>query len=245
VASSTVEDYLKAILTLGIESHASVISTGAIADKLGVSHGTASKTIRSLAKVGFARCWVHKGAELTEEGRLLAMRVVRKHRLVELFLTTVLNMEWDEVHSDAELLEHAVSDRLAGYIDQYLGHPVVDPHGDPIPTLDGEFPENGQVSLSQCGDGTQFVIGRILDQSHRTLRYLSVVGVRTGAEGYVITQSDLAGTTSVVIGGRTLYFGQSVASQILVILRRDDPDGIESASAHLDGADAAARQIIE
>lgn len=218
MASSTVEDYVKAILNLSLESPGSAVSTGALAKSLGVSDGTASKTIRSLAKAGLVDFSAYTGAALTAEGRLLAMRVLRKHRLIELFLTNVLDLEWDAVHAEAEELEHAVSDRLAQRIDDFLSHPLFDPHGDPIPTADGEFPRAALISLVDCEERRDFVVGRILDQSRAALQYLSKIGVRIGVKGQIRDRSAVAGVVSIDVAGRTLTFAQDVAENILVKL---------------------------
>jgi DtxR family Mn-dependent transcriptional regulator len=179
------ENYVKAIYQICVESEAGVANTGVLARRIGVSAGTASTTIRNLSDAGLVVFAPYEGARLTESGRLLAMRVVRRHRLIELFLTTVLDMDWGEVHEEAELLEHAVSEKLTDRIDSFLGRPTSDPHGDPIPRPDGSLPESATIPLNECDPGADFVVSRVLDQSTALLRYLSTVGLGIGTRGQV------------------------------------------------------------
>src|ERR1700727_1453222 len=131
--TSTVENYLKAILVRS-EDEASVVSTGSIAEALGVTPGTITTMVKSLAAQGLVEHQPREGVRLTQAGRGHAMGVVRKHRLVETFLVRVLKMDWKEVHEEAEALEHAISDRVLLRMDAILGHPATDPHGDPVPS---------------------------------------------------------------------------------------------------------------
>src|SRR5450631_2337635 len=148
--TSTVENYLKAILVRSTGDEA-VVATGALAEALGVTPGTITTMVKSMASRGLLEHQPREGVRLTPEGRTLAMAVVRKHRLVETFLVQVLHMDWKEVHEEAEALEHAISDRVLLRIDAILGHPVADPHGDPIPSRKSHLLERGKgVTLATC-----------------------------------------------------------------------------------------------
>jgi DtxR family Mn-dependent transcriptional regulator len=148
--TSTVENYLKAILVRSADEDG-VVATGALAEALGLTPGTITTMVKSMASRGLLEHQPREGVRLTPEGRALALAVVRKHRLVETFLVEVLRMDWKEVHEEAEALEHAISDRVLLRIDALLGHPVSDPHGDPIPSR--KSPVLGQtkgVTLASC-----------------------------------------------------------------------------------------------
>jgi DtxR family Mn-dependent transcriptional regulator len=137
VSQKLFEDYVKAVYEICLDSDVTKASTGSLARRVGVCDGTASTTIRNLASAGLVELTPYEGAQLTEAGRLLAMRVLRRHELLVLLLSSVLDMDLDEVRKEAELLEHAISDKLADKIDCFLGHPTVSIHGDPIPKADG------------------------------------------------------------------------------------------------------------
>jgi DtxR family transcriptional regulator, Mn-dependent transcriptional regulator len=137
MTSLTVENYLKAMLQIAQREDAEWVSTGQLATALAVSPGTVTSMIKSLAESGLADYRPYEGVTLTEHGREVALRMLRRHRLIELFLVKTLHLSWDQVHEEAEHMEHAVSDFLVDRIDDYLGRPASDPHGDPIPSADG------------------------------------------------------------------------------------------------------------
>ena len=141
MSKKLIEDYVKAIYQICAASESARANTGVLARKIGVSDGTASTMIRNLADAGLVAYTSYEGAQLTETGRLLAMRVVRRHRLIVSLFSTVLKMDSNEVNHEAELLEHAVSEKLADRIDNFLGQPIADPHGNPIPRRDGSLPQ--------------------------------------------------------------------------------------------------------
>ena len=135
--SLTVENYVKAIYQLAHEADDGAVATGQISAALGVLPGTVTSMLKTLDESNLATYTPYEGVRLTPSGRGLALRVLRRHRLIEQFLSQTLNLSWDEVHEEAEHMEHAVSDALVDRIDAYLGHPTTDPHGDPIPKADG------------------------------------------------------------------------------------------------------------
>src|SRR3954466_10370849 len=157
VPSLTVENYVKGIYLIASRREAgSAVSTGEIAQALGVSPGTVTGMLKTLSEAALATYTPYEGARLTPSGQQLAMKVIRRHRLLELFLVQTLNMPWDEVHEEAEHMEHAASERLIDRIDAYLGQPAVDPHGDPIPRPDGTIPRPEGTPLATLPRGQAF-----------------------------------------------------------------------------------------
>ncbi|MBB02714.1 MAG: DtxR family iron (metal) dependent repressor, partial [Planctomyces sp.] len=165
MASLTVENYLKAILLLGFRSGQTTIATGQLAEALEVSPGTVTSMLKTLADSDLVNYKPYAGVTLTASGRKLALRMLRRHRLIELFLVNTLNLTWDQVHEEAEHMEHAVSDLLVDRIDEYLGKPDVDPHGDPIPRgTAASTPERMDEyhTLSTFPTGVSFRVTRVL-----------------------------------------------------------------------------------
>src|SRR5262245_61076729 len=164
--SSTVENYLKAIYQgqQVLVEGARLVPMGQVAATLGVTPGTATTMVKALAESGLAEYEPYTGVRLSAAGEKLAGLVLRRHRLVELFLVQVMGMRWDEVHEEAEQLEHVVSERLIERIDAMLGHPTHDPHGDPIPTAEGRIAARHFDTLLTCAAATPHRIVRIADQ---------------------------------------------------------------------------------
>lgn len=216
MASLTIENYVKTIYQtcarLGVETAA----TGQIAEAMGVSPGTVTSMLKTLADSGLAIYTPYEGVKLTEAGEGLALRVLRRHRLIELFLSKTLNMTWDEVHEEAEHMEHAVSDLLVDRIDEYLGFPDVDPHGDPIPRADGTLPARQGKSLVELEVGQAFELIRVIDQSPSFLRYLSEAGLLLGSKGQVVANSEEAGIVKLSLDGNELTLSREVAGKLLV-----------------------------
>lgn len=180
-ASTTVENYLKEIfLARGPESD--LVSMGTVARALKVSPGTATTMAKSLAAKGYVGYRPRSGVKLTAKGERLALSIVRRHRLVELFLERTLKLDWAEIHAEAERLEHALSDRVLDAIDAYLGHPETDPHGDPIPRADGAIDVRHRANLADCAVGLKLRIARITDQAPAFLHFVESHGLRPGAQ---------------------------------------------------------------
>ncbi len=204
MASLTIENYVKTIHELCARQAGEPAATGQIASALNVSPGTVTSMLKTLSDSGMVEYTPYEGVRLTSAGRVLARRVLRRHRLIELFLVETLRLSWDEVHDDAENLEHAVSDFLIDRIDAYLGHPKSDPHGDPIPRADGSLPAGQGRSLFHCGDGTHFRLVRVLDQDPPFLRYLDEVGLPLGVEGRVVENRGEVGVVTIETSGREI-----------------------------------------
>lgn len=216
MASLTVENYLKTIHQICSRTPDGPAATGVLAERLGVSPGTVTSMLKTLSEGGLATYTPYEGVRLTPQGNALALRVLRRHRLVELFLATTLKMKWDEVHEEAEHLEHAVSELLIDRIDAFLGYPKVDPHGDPIPRADGTIEESAGRSLAECGAGESFRFVRVLDQSPDFLRYLSEAKLTIGSQGDVASNRAESGAMTVVVGGQSTTLGRDIAQKILV-----------------------------
>ncbi|MEN3224059.1 manganese-binding transcriptional regulator MntR [Mycolicibacterium porcinum] len=202
--STVAQDYLKVIWTAQEWSREKV-STKLLAERIGVSASTASESIRKLADQGLVHHEKYGAVTLTDAGRSAALAMVRRHRLMETFLVQELGYSWDEVHDEAEILEHAVSDRMLDRIDAKLGHPTRDPHGDPIPAADGQVPTPPARQLSACQDGDAGTVARISDADPEMLRYFDSVGISLDSRVRVLARRDFAGVISVAVQspGRT------------------------------------------
>jgi DtxR family Mn-dependent transcriptional regulator len=183
---------------------------------LSVSPGTVTSMLKTLSESNLATYMPYEGVRLTPAGNGLALRVVRRHRLIELFLVQTLQLAWDEVHEEAEHMEHAVSDRLVDRIDAFLGHPNADPHGDPIPKADGTLAVPVCVSLAECQAGDRVCLSRVVDQSPEFLRFLSSAGLTLGTNGRLVANQPEAGTVTIEIGARQTTLGRGAAEKILV-----------------------------
>lgn len=219
--SSTVENYLKAIYMsqAGLDGDQTLVPMGELASSLGVVPGTATTMVKALARSGLVVYEPYSGVRLSEAGEMLAALVLRRHRLVELFLVRVMGMSWAEVHDEAEHLEHAVSDRLIDRIDELLGHPSVDPHGDPIPDADGAVQWHQHQNLLTCPVRTAVLVTRVLDQDAQFLRFLEQHDLKPGQSIQVDARDPAADSVSVVSGNdRRVTLGTRAASKLLVDL---------------------------
>jgi DtxR family Mn-dependent transcriptional regulator len=216
VPSLTVENYIKTIYQICSETCGKPATTGRIAEALGVSPGTVTSMLKTLSESQLVTYTPYDGVELTASGQALALRIVRRHRLIELFLVDTLGLSWDEVHEEAEHMEHAVSDRLVDRIDVKLGFPDADPHGDPIPKADGSLRPSAACGLDGCEPGQRFRLTRVIDQSAEFLRYLSNAGLAPGARGEVIRNLSEAGVVTVWVNSTETTLGHEAASKILV-----------------------------
>jgi DtxR family transcriptional regulator, Mn-dependent transcriptional regulator len=196
--TAVAQDYLKVIWNAQ-EWSLEKVSTKMLAEKLGVSASTASESIRKLAEQGLVDHEKYGAVTLTESGRRAALAMVRRHRLLEAFLVKELGYSWDEVHDEAEVLEHAVSDRLVARIDAKLGYPQRDPHGDPIPGSDGQVPTPPARQLWSCDDGDAGTVARISDADPEMLRYFDSIGISLDSRLRVLTRREFAGMISVAV----------------------------------------------
>ena len=214
MASLTIENYVKTIYQLTGGRAEQAAATGKLAEALRVSPGTVTSMLKTLSESGLAVYTPYEGARLTPAGRMLALRVLRRHRLIELFLARTLDLSWDEVHEEAEHMEHAVSDLLIDRIDAFLGFPATDPHGDPIPKADGTVADSSDRRLADLEVGSPFQVVRVIDQSPEFLRYLTECGLRLDASGTVVAKRQESGTMTVEVAGQQTTLAQTVAEEI-------------------------------
>jgi DtxR family transcriptional regulator, Mn-dependent transcriptional regulator len=217
--SSTVENYLKAIYhgQAALEPGVRLVAIGQVASALGVTPGTATTMVKALAESGLAEYEPYSGVRLSAAGEKLAGLVLRRHRLVELFLVRVMGMSWADVHDEAEQLEHVVSERLIERIDDMLGHPTHDPHGDPIPNAEGAITPHELENLLTCRLGRRLRVIRILDQDPAFLRFVERHGLKPGAPVEVEARDDAADAVRLRAGGlREITIGARAASKLLV-----------------------------
>jgi DtxR family Mn-dependent transcriptional regulator len=214
--SLTVENYVKAIYQLAQQAGSDEVATGQIAAALGVLPGTVTSMLKTLDDSHLATYTPYEGVRLTPPGRALALRVLRRHRLIEQFLSQTLKLTWDEVHEEAEHMEHAVSDALVDRIDAYLGHPTTDPHGDPIPQADGTIAAVADRPLTQCTGGDNFRVSRVIDQSPEFLRYLSQAGVTIGAHGSLVVNEPSRADVTIRLSGEIKVLSRDAAGKLMV-----------------------------
>jgi len=207
--SEAVENYAKAIYA--IEHRSGTVTTNAIAERLGVTAASASGMIKKLDGLGLVSHVPYKGVKLTEEGERLALEVIRHHRLLELYLAESLDVPWDRVHAEAEVLEHVLSEELEELIAAKLGHPTVDPHGDPIPTADLVIDERPTKSLADLAPGARATFVRISDADPEMLRYLAERGIAPGDEFEVVDKQPFDGPTFARFGDDVHVLGGALA----------------------------------
>jgi len=193
--SPSTEDYLKAVYD--VESLEVSASTGGIADALGVTRASVSGMMRRLAAMSLLEHSRYRGVRLTAAGRRAALRVLRRHRILEAYLAAKLGCDWDSVHDEAERLEHAVSDQLIERMALALGHPRFDPHGAPIPTSDGAVEALALVPLSEVPVGGMAELSLVSDHDARRLRYLASLGLRVGVSFEVIARQPFRGPVTI------------------------------------------------
>ena len=217
--SISVENYLKAIYQLGASGQR--VKTKELAEQLEISLPSVTSMLKSLGQEGLVDYRAYKGVRLTDEGRQIALSVIRNHRLIEAFLVRTLGYSWDEVHEEAERLEHAVSDRLVDRIDRFLSYPRFDPHGDPIPDATGEIIDRDTEPLSEIGAGSGVHLERVLDQTPEVLRHLDRLGLRPHADLEVVEVLAVDGQMTLRIErtGEEVSISRLLASRVLVSRR--------------------------
>ena len=208
------EDYLKSLYQLGGDGDS--VGTSRLASQLGVSAASATEMMGKLAAQGLVTYDRYRGASLTDDGLAVALEMVRHHRLLEMYLTRKLGYGWDEVHEEAEQLEHVISERMEDRIFEALGRPDVDCHGDPIPTPDGEVAPAATRSLVDARVGERVRVSRVSDRDPGKLRALEKLGLRLGTELEVLAQSEYEGPIEVRAGGRRRQVPLGVARAVFI-----------------------------
>lgn len=213
-----VEDYVT-LIWKAVEWPGGMPSTTDLADQLGVTASTVSANLKKLARDGYIRYEPYGRIELTESGREIAVGVVRCHRILETYLLNQLGLTWDQVHDEADRLEHAVSDLVLERMDAVLGHPRKDPHGDPIPDSDGVTVRDDSLPLSDISPDTTVEVARISDRSPDVLRYLQKRGNVVGSQVRVVDVSQAASALQATVEGATVELSLHTAGSIRVIPR--------------------------
>lgn len=211
--SPSAEDYLKHLYVLG---QSGKVNTQALADALAVAPASVTGMLRKLTEQGLVSHAPYQGAKLTAEGERVALEVLRHHRLLELFLHRALGVPLDEVHEEAERLEHALSEKLEARIAAWLGDPTHDPHGDPIPSLTGKLPERAERRLSQLAVGNSAVVARVPDDDAVQLRALMAADLTPGSPLKMLSVDTALGTLTVEVAGHPLTLSLVVAAQVHV-----------------------------
>lgn len=214
MASPSVEDYIKIIYTA---RHADpAVSTQELAERMGVSGPAVSKMLKRLTQLRLAVHTPYHGVELTPAGEKMALEIIRHHRLLERYLTEALGYSWEDVHAEAERLEHHISEEFEERIDALLGHPTTCPHGDPIPTRDGVVIGIDDYALSQQSAPAPLTIRRVRDTDASLLRHLKELGLLPGTAIEFVEQEPFGGAYLVRVGGRNVRVAPQAAQQIFV-----------------------------
>lgn len=214
MVNRTTEDYVKTIYALGKDG--AKVSTSAVAAHLGVADASTTGMLQRLSRVGLVRYERYRGVSLTANGRRLALKIVRRHRLWEMFLLTFLEYSWDEVHAEAERLEHVTSDALERRLDRALGSPSADPHGDPIPTADGRLPRPQEGRLSDAAPGAVVTVARISDADPEVLKRAATLGIGLQRRIRIKEQVAADGSLRVRVGSKERYISAKLAASIFV-----------------------------
>jgi DtxR family transcriptional regulator, Mn-dependent transcriptional regulator len=217
--TSAMEDYAKAIYALELRA-GEAVSTNALADRLGVTAASASGMVKRLNDLGLVEHRPYRGVSLTDEGRRVALEVMRHHRLLELYLVQSLGVPWDRVHAEAEVLEHVLSEELEELIAAKLGDPIRDPHGDPIPTRELTIEEGPTDTLQALKPGDRGSFTRVSDSDPEMLRFLAERGIAPGDELEVIDKQPFEGPLFVRFGDQVHVLGGKLARAMRVEVRR-------------------------
>jgi len=213
--SSAIEDYAKAIYALELRA-GDAVTTNALAERLGVTPGSASGMVKRLAELGLVEHEPYRGVQLTEDGRRVALEVIRHHRLLELYLVQSLGVPWDRVHEEAEVLEHVLSEELEELIAAKLGNPTRDPHGDPIPTRELTIEEKPTESLQSLDAGACGRFTRVSDSDPEMLRFLADRGISPGDSFEVIDKQPFGGPLFIRFGDNVHVLGGDLAKAMRV-----------------------------
>ncbi|HUE28638.1 MAG TPA: metal-dependent transcriptional regulator [Solirubrobacteraceae bacterium] len=219
VRSSAIEDYTKAIYALERRG-GEAVTTNALAERLGVTPGSASGMVKRLGELGLVEHRPYRGVSLTDDGRRVALEVIRHHRLLELYLVESLGVPWDRVHEEAEVLEHVLSEELEELIATKLGDPTHDPHGDPIPTRELTIEEIATESLQALRAGDRGTFTRVSDSDPEMLRFLAERGIAPGDELEVIDKQPFDGPLFVRFGENVHVLGGALAKSMRVEVNR-------------------------
>jgi len=214
--SQSVEDYLKAIYKLESTMEGKGVPTSNLAKEMGVANASVTNMVKRLSDLGLVSYESYYGSHLTESGRKIALEMIRHHRLLELYLAEMLGYSWDQVHDEAEKLEHHISEKFEDKISELLNNPKFDPHGDPIPTKDGQIPKLGLQPLSDTPLNERTEVKRVKNQDPDLLRYLHDYGLVPGSKVIVKKREPFDGPLELLVDGNPITLGHNIATDILV-----------------------------
>ncbi|MDZ7719957.1 MAG: metal-dependent transcriptional regulator [Balneolaceae bacterium] len=216
--SQSVEDYLKTIYKLESETPPDKgVSTSRLAEKMGVANASVTNMLKRLSEMKMVKYESYYGSRLTETGLKIALEIIRHHRLLELYLKEILGYSWDEVHDEAEQLEHHISEQFEDKIAELLNHPTEDPHGDPIPTKDGKMPKITLKALHSVPLETPYIVRRVKNQNPDLLRYLEKQGLIPGVKVEVLSKEPFDGPVKVKVENQTITIANNIAEDIFVV----------------------------
>ncbi len=222
MVGSSVQDYVKAIYKLSLGNK--TITPTHLAERLGVSSAAVTKMVRKLQDLKLVRYARSKGLSLTPSGEKIALEVIRHHRLLELYLTEALGYSWDEVHDEAEKLEHVISEHFEDRIEKLLDYPTHDPHGAPIPTRDGDVEADEIVALSRLEPGQQAVIRQVSDKDSAMLSYLGGLGMYPGTRVEMVEKEPYGGSLRIKVSGKDHSIGSELAEKVFISLASEGND---------------------
>ena len=212
------ENYLKTLYTQDKITE-STVTTSQIAEKLNVTNAATSEMAKKLSNAGLVNYQRYKGIELTNEGKKVALNVLRRHRLWELFLIEVLDLTWDEVHDEAELLEHQTSERLIDKIDEFLNFPTFDPHGSPIPKKNGELPDMPElIALSNVEEGVTYSVARVSDRNSELIKYFSKIGLTLNKKIKIVEFLTFDNSIVIELDGTCVTLSEKTARSVFLKL---------------------------
>jgi DtxR family Mn-dependent transcriptional regulator len=214
MASEQVENYLKNIYKL--QEARRKVSTSLLSERLQISAASVTEMVKKLSETGHLKYTPYQGVELTDHGRRKALRIIRRHRLWELFLVEVLKYRWDEIDEEAERLEHITSEKLEKRLDAMLGYPTKDPHGDAIPSFDGKVVDVRRTSLASVKPGKVVLVSRVSDASPEILQYATKLGLTLGRKIKVRERVEFDGSLQVDVGGKERFISGKLAENIFV-----------------------------
>lgn len=231
--SQSVEDYLKTIYKLESETLPEKgVTTSRLADEMGVANASVTNMLKRLAEMKMVNYESYYGTRLTEAGQKIALEIIRHHRLLELYLKEILGYSWDEVHEEAEKLEHHISEQFEDKIAELLNHPTEDPHGDPIPTKDGKMPKIKLESLHSVPESTPYIVRRVKNQNPELLRYLEKQGIIPGVKVEVLQKEPFNGPVKLKVENKTITIANNIAEDIFVVeqnaLNVHDPSDLDT-----------------
>lgn len=212
--SASIEDYLKNIYHLQLEG--SKVNTSSLAGLLNISPASVSEMVGKLSKLGWITNKPYYGFRLTDEGERISVNLVRKHRLLEVFLYQYLGYKWEDVHTEAEKLEHVCSEMFIEKLDKVLGHPKFDPHGDPIPDKNGSFPKAERIPLTKAGAGKSYVIANVNDTSKEVLIYITKIGIKLNTAIKLNEVLEFDGSVLISLNGHDQLLSRKIAENIFV-----------------------------